>query len=98
MDLDSVTDELYGLDPSEFTSRRDQLSSEARTHGDRDLAASIKALRRPSAAAYTVNPMAREKADEIGRLIDLGARMREAQAALSGEDRLRRPAGPTGSG
>lgn len=86
MDLDSVVDELYGLDPAEFTSRRDQRSAEARKEGDRELAAAIKALRRPSAAAYTINLMARSRGGEIDRLVGLGARMREAQAALSGDE------------
>ena len=86
MDLDSVIDELYALDPSEFTARRDQLSAQARQEGDRALAAAVKAMRRPSAAAYTVNLMARVNAEEIDRLIDLGGRLREAQAALSGEE------------
>ena len=81
-----MVDELYGLDPADFTARRDQLASEAGKDGDRDLAGAIRALRRPSAAAATVNLMARVNGDEIGRLIELGARMREAQAALSGEE------------
>ena len=79
-------DELYGLDPSEFTARRDAIAAESRKAGDRELAAVVKGLRRPSAAAYTVNIMARSRRDEIGRLIELGARLREAQAALSGDE------------
>ncbi len=84
--LETALDELYGLDPSEFTARRDARATEARKEGDRELAAAVKALRRPSAAASTVNMMARSRADEVGRLIDLGARLREAQAALSGDE------------
>ena len=30
MDLDDAVEELYGLDPAEFTARRDGLSGEAR--------------------------------------------------------------------
>ena len=86
MDLDSVVDELYGLDPADFTARRDALAGEARKGGDRDLATAIKALKKPSAAAFTVNLMARTHAEEIDRLIALGGRLREAQAALSGDD------------
>lgn len=86
MDLDDVVDELYGLDPSEFTARRDALAATARTEGDRSLASAIRALRRPSAAAHTVNLMARERSSEIEGLIVLGDRFREAQAALSGDE------------
>lgn len=86
MDLNSVIEELYGLDPAGFTGRRDQLSAQARSEGDKHLAAAIKGLRRPSVAAWTVNLMARVAADEIDRLIELGGRLREAQAALSGDE------------
>lgn len=86
MDLDTAIEELYGLEPAEFTAHRDRLSAEARGRGERELAAAIRALRRPSVAAHTVNLMARKRAEEIGRLTALGAQMREAQAALSGEE------------
>lgn len=86
MDLDTVVDELYGLDPSEFTARRDALAAEARKGGERELAGAIKSLKKPSAAAYTVNLMARTRSEEIDRLIALGGRLREAQEALSGDD------------
>jgi hypothetical protein len=86
MDLDQVADELYGLDPADFTGRRDALSREARQDGDRDLAGAIKALRKPSMAAYTVNLVVRVHGQEIDRLIELGGRLREAQETLSGED------------
>lgn len=86
MDMDTVVDELYALHPSEFTARRDALAAEARKEGDRDLAGTIKALRKTSSAAYCVNRLARMRPDEMRRLVDLGARMREAQAALSGEE------------
>ncbi|HWE58043.1 MAG TPA: hypothetical protein VG435_21255 [Acidimicrobiales bacterium] len=86
MEIDEVVDELYRLELAEFTPRRDALSTEARKAGDRDLAATVKALRKPSAAAYTVNLMSRVRPDEIDRLIELGGRMREAQAQLSGDD------------
>ena len=86
MDFDDAVDELYGMDPSEFTARRDALASQARQEGDKELATALKALRKPSAAAFTVNLMARSRPDEITHLTELGARMREAQAALSGEE------------
>jgi hypothetical protein len=86
MDLDQVAHELYGLDPADFTGRRDALSREARQDGRRDLAGAIKVLRRPSMAAYTVNLMVRSHGEEIDRLIELGGRLREAQETLSGED------------
>ena len=84
-DLDAVIDELYGLPPTDFTARRDELAAGARKGGDRPLADRIKALRRPSAAAWTVNTFARHRPDEIDRLIALGDRLREAQETLSAD-------------
>jgi hypothetical protein len=86
MELDEVIDELYALEPAAFTARRDALAAQARQTGDRTLAASIKALRKPSVAAYTVNLMTRTRTDEIEQLIDLGKRLRAAQEALDADD------------
>ena len=86
MDPAQVVDQLYVLDPSEFTAARDGRAAEARKAGDRAAAADIKALRRPSPAAWAVNLLAHERADELSRLIELGARLRQAQASLSAED------------
>jgi hypothetical protein len=47
VELDDAVDVLYGLDPTEFTARRDALAVDARRAGDQPLAAAIKALRGP---------------------------------------------------
>lgn len=86
MDLNQIVDELYALPPTEFTARRDQLAAESKKRGDGQLAAAVKALRRPSAAAFAMNLMARTRPDRIGALIDLGGRMKAAQEALSGDE------------
>jgi hypothetical protein len=84
--LDATLDELYGLDPTEFTARRDGLAADARKAGDRELAAATKALRRPSVAAAAVNRMVRSEPEEIERLTTLGSGLRKAQEELSGDD------------
>ena len=89
IDLDTVADELYGLAPSEFTSRRDALAAEARKGGDKALAAEIKKLRRPTTGAWLANLLARERPDQVGQLLDLGTALRQAQATLATDD-LRR--------
>lgn len=86
MDLTQVSAELYELDPADFTAERDRRAAEARGQGDRDTARSIKALRRPSAAAWAVNLLARHQPDQLARLIDLGAQLRDAQAQLDGDE------------
>ena len=84
MDLDGVLDELYGAPPERFTARRDELARQARADGDKDLAATVHALRRPTAAAWVVNCLARQAPEAVGGLVELGMRMREAQSVLSG--------------
>jgi hypothetical protein len=85
-DLASVIDELYAGDPSGFTARRDEIAAGARRRGDRALAVSVKALRRPSAAAYAVNLLARHQPEELAQLVALGEQLRLAQQNLSADD------------
>jgi hypothetical protein len=84
MDLEGVTDELYGAPPDQFTARRDELARQAGAEGDKALAAAVRALRRPTAAAWVVNHLVREDSDAVEALVGLGERMREAQSTLSG--------------
>jgi hypothetical protein len=88
-DLDRAADELYALPPEEFTAARDRQASQARGNGQSALAAQIRGLRKPTQSAWVVNLLARERPDELGGLLDLGASLREAQATLQG-DELRR--------
>jgi hypothetical protein len=89
VDLDTVGTELYGLRPTEFTAARDAQAAAARHDGDRELATAIKKLRRPTPAAWLVNLLARERPDQVSRLLELGSAMRRAQSALAATD-LRR--------
>ena len=79
MDLASVVDELYGLPPRQFTESRDARASEARAAGDRDLASSVKKLRKPSTGAWMANMLVRQQKAEIDRLIGLGEELRSAR-------------------
>lgn len=80
--LDDVADELYAVVPSGFIATRDARFKEARSAGDESLAAAIKALRKPSAAAWLVNLLARSGLDDLG---DVAQRMRDAQANLDAQ-------------
>ncbi|MEE2061158.1 hypothetical protein [Rhodococcus artemisiae] len=84
--LDSVADSLYGLDPGEFIAARTEYAAQARESGDRELTAAIGRLRKPTVAAWLVNLLARERADELGVLLELGDALRTAQRTLSGRD------------
>ncbi|GAA1665351.1 transposase [Microbacterium lacus] len=75
-DLDAVAAELYALPPDEFTAARNVRANQA----DRPLAAQIKALRKPTAAAWAVGLLARE--GQLGDALELSAALREAQDDL----------------
>ncbi|MEU8178523.1 hypothetical protein AB0C14_37140 [Microbispora hainanensis] len=81
MDFDEVADRLYGMVPEEFTSARDALAKEVKAAGDAALAKRIKALRKPTVVAWAVNRTARERSEELERLLDLGRRLRDAWRA-----------------
>ncbi|MFF8266586.1 hypothetical protein ACF059_04235 [Streptomyces sp. NPDC016562] len=85
MDVESVTVELYGLHPSEFTAARDTYAARARTAGDRQLATAITRLRKPTVAAWTAGLLARARPDEAQRLVELGEALRTAHRTLDPE-------------
>jgi hypothetical protein len=83
-----VADELYALTPVQFTAARDERARQVRAAGQRDEAAAIKKLPRPTASAWLVNQLGRAAPDRMARLYELGAELEEAQRTLAG-DRLR---------
>jgi hypothetical protein len=87
-----VADELYALTPAEFTAARDERARQARQAGQRDDAAAIKKLARPTTSAWLVNQLSREATDRLGRLVEVGEALEEAQRTLAG-DRLRELSG-----
>ena len=80
--VEGAADELYGLPPAEFTSARDELARRLRKEGSRDEAAAVKRLRRPTAAAWALNQLARRDREEVERLLRVGERLRAAQREL----------------
>jgi hypothetical protein len=68
---------LYGLPLDEFTVARDELARSLRKEGRRDDAAEVAALRKPVVAAWVVNRLARDERDEMRRLVDAAAAIRE---------------------
>jgi hypothetical protein len=80
--------ELYGADPDAFTERRKALVAAAKEAGDREAAAAIGALRKPTRAAWLVNRLARAEPAAADRMAALAAELRAAEAAKDGR-RLR---------
>lgn len=78
--LDQV-DRLYGLPLESFTRERNLLAAELRAHGDRDGAATVAKLRKPTVAAWTVNQLVRRSSREVDLLLDAGHRLIKEQTA-----------------
>ena len=84
--LEAELDRLFGLPLSEFTSARNELAKELRDAGSREEAEQVKALRKPSVAAWLVNRVSRERELDVQRLLNAGETLRKAQAdAASGQ-------------
>lgn len=78
-------DELYALEPGEFVAARNELVKRLRKAGDREQAAEVAKLRRPSPAAWAVNQLARRHRADVEELVRLGEALRDAQdRALAG--------------
>lgn len=79
---------LYALPLTAFIVERAARAKAARAEGNRDLAARITALPKPSASAWLVNRLAILEPGSLDRVVELGATLRAAQEAADGE-RLR---------
>ncbi|MEE2814693.1 MAG: transposase, partial [Actinomycetota bacterium] len=78
-DLDSIAAELYAGSPDEFIAAR---NARAKDIGDPALSAAVRALRKPSVAAWVVNLFARERSARLGQALQLASELREAQDDL----------------
>src|SRR4051812_40300844 len=78
-------DHLYALPLEEFTPARDAAAKEIRKAGDRETAAIVAKLPKPTPAAWTANQVAREQPELIEAMLEAGEELRAAQeAAVSG--------------
>jgi hypothetical protein len=87
-------DALYDAAAEDFVAARDALAKALRSSGERDAAALVKQLRRPTRAAWALNQLARRHADDVRSLVDLGRALADAQEqALAGHQVDLRQAG-----
>ena len=77
-DLASIAADLYALLPTEFTAARNSRAKDE----NGALAAEVKKLPKPSAAAWGTNLLARERPDDVAQLFALGDSLRDAQDSL----------------
>ena len=76
-DLLDIADELYGLPLADFTPARDAKAKELK---GTDLAAPVKALKKPTMAAWVVNMLVRHETEQVDQVLAVGAALRDAAA------------------
>ena len=79
--LTAIALDLYALPFEEFMAAR-TAAAKASPGSAKELTAAVKALPKPSVAAWAVNMMAVHEPAVLAQLADLGQRMRAAQASL----------------
>jgi len=79
-----IADALYALPLEEFTPARDARAKELK--GDKDLAAAVKKLKKPSVAAWVVDLFVRREAAQVDQVIAVGDALREAQQGMDGAE------------
>ncbi|HWC79550.1 MAG TPA: hypothetical protein VG756_06265 [Pseudonocardiaceae bacterium] len=88
MDADEIAEELYAGPREEFVPTRDRRARAAQVHGEHEVAEAIRALPKPTTAAWLVNLVVRRHRQDVVRLLELGAALRRAYQQRDG-DQLR---------
>ncbi|MFI5736503.1 hypothetical protein ACIA49_40680 [Kribbella sp. NPDC051587] len=88
MDFEEAADQLYASPAADFIATRNELAKELKADGDQLASTRLKALRKPTVAAWVANLVAHHAPDDLDDLIALGDEFREATADMDG-DRLR---------
>jgi hypothetical protein len=84
MELDQAVGQLYGLHPDRFLSARRELAAQAKADKDIGLAKAIESVRKPTAAAWAINQLVRQRPADVEQLVQLAAKLHEAQEKMDG--------------
>ncbi len=71
--------DLYRERPEDFVAGRDALARDLRAEGDRDSAAAVKKLRRPSAAAWVINRISSEEPERTRDFVRASEKLADTQ-------------------
>ncbi|HET6152521.1 MAG TPA: hypothetical protein VFE15_06160 [Marmoricola sp.] len=82
-DLVAIADGLYAAPVAGFIAARD---AAAKAADSRELGARIKALRKPSVAAWAVNLLVRREAEQIDQVLGIAESLRAAAEALDADE------------
>jgi hypothetical protein len=85
MDVDAVIDRLVTTAPGDFTAARDEQVAAARAAGDGQAVSRLRALRRPTLAAWACNLLVRQQVGETRQFLELGEQLRRAYEDLDPE-------------
>jgi hypothetical protein len=88
VDFEEAADALYAAPAADFIATRNELAKQLKADGDPVGSTRLKAMRKPTVAAWVTNLVARKAPDDLDDLLALGDEFREATADLDG-DRLR---------
>lgn len=78
--------DLYAVEPEEFTAARNSLVKQLRREDRKDDAAAVASLRRPPATAWALNVLARDRPELVQAVLDAGQRLRSAmERAVDGD-------------
>ncbi|MFL5711221.1 MAG: hypothetical protein ACJ77W_04985, partial [Chloroflexota bacterium] len=69
-DLDRELDELYGKPLEDFTKARNDLAARLKRAHQAEAADAIRALKKPSLAAWSANQLARREPELVRELLD----------------------------
>ncbi len=84
MDFEEAADTLYAASAADFIATRNELAKQLKADGDQLGSTRLKAMRKPTVAAWITNLVARKLPDELDDLLALGDEFREATADLDG--------------
>src|SRR6476661_5238559 len=82
--LDERADALYALPLDRFTAERDALVKALKADGEKDAAAEVKRLAKPTQAAWAVNAAIREDPKAAQALVEAARTLADAQQELLG--------------
>jgi hypothetical protein len=84
VDVDAAVQEFYGLPPEEFTAARNELARATKAAGDTDASRQVKALRKPTLAAWLANQLVRAEPARVASLSQLGDDLCSAHQSRDG--------------
>ena len=73
-------DRLFSVPLEDFVAERKQVAKELRDAGDRDAAAEVAKMPKPTPPAWALNQLAREEPDAVGAWLDAAEELRDVSA------------------